>query len=66
MAEWSKAIDLSSIIFGCAGSNPAESNLNKILYSNYFLTFESNPAGICKNQYIYLYIYSYRLRGTIG
>ena len=24
MAEWSKAIDLSSIIFGCAGSNPAD------------------------------------------
>ena len=23
MAEWSKAVDLSSIIFGCAGSNPA-------------------------------------------
>ena len=23
MAEWSKAIDSSSIIFGCAGSNPA-------------------------------------------
>ena len=27
MAEWSKAIDSSSIIFGCAGSNPAESNI---------------------------------------
>ena len=23
MAEWSKAVDLSSTIFGCAGSNPA-------------------------------------------
>ena len=23
MAEWSKATDLSSVIFGCAGSNPA-------------------------------------------
>ena len=27
MAEWSKAIDLSSIIFGCAGSNPADTIL---------------------------------------
>ena len=24
MAEWSKAVDLSSTIFGCAGSNPAD------------------------------------------
>ena len=22
MAEWSKAVDLSSIIYGCVGSNP--------------------------------------------
>ena len=24
MAEWSKAADLSSVIFGCVGSNPTE------------------------------------------
>ena len=34
MAEWSKAIDLSSIIFGCAGSNPAGTTLLYILYNN--------------------------------
>ena len=34
MAEWSKAIDLRSIIFGCAGSNPA-GTINKKSYSNY-------------------------------
>ena len=33
MAEWSKAIDLSSIIFGCAGSNPAGTIFKKP-YSN--------------------------------
>ena len=33
MAEWSKAVDLSSTIFGCAGSNPADTNI-KFLYSN--------------------------------
>ena len=33
MAEWSKAIDLSSIIFGCAGSNPAGTITLKIPYS---------------------------------
>ena len=33
MAEWSKAVDLSSTIFGCAGSNPAGTKL-KFLYSN--------------------------------
>ena len=27
MAEWSKATDLSSVIFGCAGSNPADTKL---------------------------------------
>ena len=43
MAEWSKAIDLRSIIFGCAGSNPAGTNNKKsnsnlhILYLNYDL-----------------------------
>ena len=36
MAEWSKAIDLSSIIFGCAGSNPADT-INRISYSKYQL-----------------------------
>jgi hypothetical protein len=30
MAEWSKAIDLSSIIFGCAGSNPAGIKLSEL------------------------------------
>ena len=33
MAEWSKAVDLSSTIFGCAGSNPAGTIL-KFLHSN--------------------------------
>ena len=28
MAEWSKAVDLRSTIFGCAGSNPAGDNDN--------------------------------------
>lgn len=27
MAEWSKAADLSSVIFGCVGSNPTECNI---------------------------------------
>ena len=26
MAEWSKAVDSRSTIFGCAGSNPAGAN----------------------------------------
>ena len=43
MAEWSKAVDLSSTIFGCAGSNPADTiivcvytakNVLSILYYN--------------------------------
>ena len=29
MAEWSKAVDLSSTIFGCAGSNPAGTKLSE-------------------------------------
>ena len=33
MAEWSKAADLSSVIFGCVGSNPTSGNL--------FISFES-------------------------
>ena len=33
MAEWSKAVDSSSTIFGCAGSNPADT-IPKFLYSN--------------------------------
>ena len=36
MAEWSKAVDLSSTIFGCAGSNPA-GTINRISHSNYQL-----------------------------
>ena len=28
MAEWSKAVDLRPTIFGCAGSNPADSKKN--------------------------------------
>ena len=42
MAEWSKAVDLRSTIFGCAGSNPAGSII-KNSYSNkqhkFYLTF---------------------------
>ena len=34
MAEWSKAIDSSSIIFGCAGSNPADTILKQNVVSN--------------------------------
>ena len=34
MAEWSKAIDLRSIIFGCAGSNPAGTILKHNFVSN--------------------------------
>ena len=30
MAEWFKAADLSSAIFGCAGSNPADTNFSSI------------------------------------
>ena len=33
MAEWSKAADSSSVIFGCVGSNPTPGKHNKyILY----------------------------------
>ena len=28
MAEWSKAADLSSVIFGCVGSNPTSGTYN--------------------------------------
>mgnify|MGYP000639474884 CR=1 FL=1 len=31
MAEWSKAVDSRSIIFGCAGSNPAGDNIKALL-----------------------------------
>jgi hypothetical protein len=40
MAEWSKAVDLRSTIFGCAGSNPAGSIFKKS-YSNYLFAFET-------------------------
>ena len=30
LAEWSKAVDLSSIIFGCVGSNPTVCNKGRI------------------------------------
>ncbi len=33
MAEWSKAADLSSVIFGCVGSNPTECNNNIYIYA---------------------------------
>jgi hypothetical protein len=29
LAEWSKAVDLSPTISGCAGSNPAVTKLSK-------------------------------------
>ena len=37
MAEWSKAIDSSSIIFGCAGSNPAGTTLYIIFYILFYI-----------------------------
>ncbi len=33
MAEWSKAADLSSVIFGCVGSNPTSGKIY-IYYNN--------------------------------
>ena len=59
MAEWSKAIDSRSIIFGCAGSNPA-GTIIKYSYSKYnefdlsstALRFVgSNPACPIKGHY---------------
>ena len=47
MAEWSKAIDLSSIIFGCAGSNPAGTNTLKIPYSKLKLKKKINFLVPC-------------------
>ena len=42
MAEWSKAVDLRSTIFGCVGSNPTLTNIfiiimyyNKLKIKNY-------------------------------
>ena len=50
MAEWSKAVDLSSIIFGCAGSNPAgDTSLSWRSWLAHFAYNEevagSSPAG---------------------
>ena len=44
MAEWSKAVDLRSTIFGCAGSNPAGSNSKKS-YSKLLFILE-NSCGV--------------------
>ena len=35
MAEWSKAVDLRSTIFGCVGSNPTLTNLLFIIIIYY-------------------------------
>lgn len=37
MAEWSKAVDLSPTISGCAGSNPAWRKFNYIYFCENFL-----------------------------
>ena len=48
MAEWSKAIDLRSIIFGCVGSNPAGSTFKKS-YRNFNFNFKklSRSSILC-------------------
>ena len=46
MAEWSKAVDLRSTIFGCVGSNPTRRNYNltemSLNFSNHFLNKKKN------------------------
>ena len=44
MAEWSKAIDLSSIIFGCAGSNPA--GTNNLRYLTAIILYNKNVVSL--------------------
>ena len=52
MAEWSKAADLSSVIFGCVGSNPTSGKslyshaivLYRTLWRNWIARWTSNPT----------------------
>ncbi len=37
LAEWSKAADLSSVIFGCVGSNPTECNQHTHTHIKYWV-----------------------------
>ena len=39
MAEWSKAVDLSSILYGGVGSNPTPSRRHMIIWIFFFVHF---------------------------
>ena len=74
MAERSKAADLSSVISGCAGSNPASSNNYIYLFIYYYKIWRywcSGSAYLLPKQmtgvrvlvvaaYYYMYIYIYK------
>ena len=51
MAEWSKAVDLRSTIFGCVGSNPTLTNLLFIIiiyYTKYLILYHSSQIYYTK------------------
>ena len=54
MAEWSKAADLSSVIFGCVGSNPTSGKFQRNMK---LASHAGGPEFDSRSSYVYIYCY---------